>query len=178
MRYDLTGKWLLIGRYWVRLSDGLRLPAIQGGGMAVTGQTDIWAFGDDDGSESGHTLDSESVDRAAQVADTTFLLRFQVQETAGGTANLTAALFASKDDAGGVFTEVTTARTDGIRIANDTQSRSDDENTTERLTAGAGTWQAGKYDDGQTQTGTTAIQLSSEYVIQCWKNVLSPTPFP
>ena len=83
MSLEPTNKWILAGRYWVRRSNGLRLRVIQGGGKAVTSQTDVWAFGDDDGNEAGHSLDSENADRAAQVADVTFLIRIQVQETGG-----------------------------------------------------------------------------------------------
>ena len=162
MRYSPDGKWILIGRYWVRLSDSFRLPAIQGGGKAVTIQNDRYAFGDDDGSESGHSLDIENTDRIAQIPDVTFIIRIQVQETAGGTDNLTAALHARVNGIG-TFDPVTTTSTNGVILANDTQGRTDDENTTERLTAGAGTFAPGKYDDGQTQLGTTAIILDTQY---------------
>jgi hypothetical protein len=147
MRYDRTGKWLQIGRYWVRLSDGLHLPVIQGGGKAVTVQNARFAFGDDDGSESAHSLDTENTDRASQVADVTFLIRIQIEETGGGDEVQGYSLQADKNS-GGTFTEVTTARADGINIANDTQSRADDE---------------AKYDDGQTQQGTGSLTLNTQY---------------
>ena len=147
---------------WKRLSDGYILSPIRGAGKAVTIQNDTYAFGDDDGSESGHSLDTENTDRTAQLGDVVFMLRIQVEETAGGTEATGFALFAQKNGTGG-YTEVTTGRTDGIRIANDTQSRADDENTTSRLSAGAGTFTAGKYDDGQTQQGTTAVTLDTQY---------------
>lgn len=169
INHDITPipGWTIDGRYWVRDSDGLRVPIIQGGGKAVPVMRAPWAFGDDDGSESGHTLDTEGVDRdtagsGAQAADTPFLIRMGIAETAGGTQNTGYALFADKNSSG-TFTEVTTSRTDGLRIANDTQSRADDESTTERLTAGGGTFVAGKYDDGQTQQGTTAFSMVSQY---------------
>jgi hypothetical protein len=162
IRYDLSGNWILIGRYWYRLSDGMVVPVIQGGGMAVVVQNNTFAFGDDDGSESGHSLDTENAPRTAQLPDITFLIRIQVEETDGGNSSFLYALFAQKNGTGG-YTEVTTARTDGLIIANDTQSRADDENTSERLSAGVGAFVAGKYDDGQTQTGTTAIGLDTEY---------------
>jgi hypothetical protein len=64
----------------------------------------------------------------------------------------------------GGFAAVTTTSTNGVILANDTQSRADDENTTERLSyAGAGSWQVGKYDDGQTQLGTTSFKCDDEY---------------
>jgi hypothetical protein len=164
-RFDYHAGWLRVGRRWFGFYRRRFhvIPVIAGGGKAVTVQTGTWAFGDDDGSESGHSLDTEGAARTAQVADVTFMIRIQVEETGGGAENQGFALFAAKDDASGVFTEVTTSRTDGIRIANDTQSRADNENTTERLSAGAGTFTAGKYDDGQTQQGTTAIALQSQY---------------
>jgi hypothetical protein len=162
MQLDPTGKWILTGRYWVRRSDGLRLPVIQGGGAANTVQNDRYAFGDDDNNEATHTLDTENTNRTAQSPDVTFMIRIQVEETAGGSENKAYALFAQKNAVGG-FNEVTTSSTNGIIIANDTQSRADNENTTERLTAGAGTFTAGKYDDGQTQQGTTTIALDAQY---------------
>jgi hypothetical protein len=130
--------------------------------QANTVQRDVYAFGDDDGSESGHTLDTENTNRTAQVGDVTFLIRIGLEENGGKSDDPATALFAQKNGSGG-FTEVTTSRTDGLKIANDTQSRSDDESTTERLTAGTGDFISGKYDDGQTQQGTTSITLVSDY---------------
>ena len=135
---------------------------ISGGGAANVGQNAVYAFGDDDGNEAAHTLDSENTDRAAQIPDVTFMIRIQVEENNGGNGAFLYSLYAQKNGAGG-FAAVTTTSTNGIIIANDTQSRADDENTTERLTAGAGAWQAGKYDDGQTQNGTTSFTCQSEY---------------
>lgn len=162
MSLEPTNKWVLTGRYWVRKSDGRRIPVIQGGGKSNTIQNDIYAFGDDDGNEAGHTLDTENTDRTAQIADVTFMIRMSVEENASGTMNLESFLFARKNGTG-IFDPVTTTSINGIIIANDTQSRTDDEDTTERLTAGAGTWQAGKYDDGQIQAGCTAVGMTSEY---------------
>jgi hypothetical protein len=163
MGLEPNNKWILTGRYWVRLSDGYRLPVIQGGGAVNFVQNDKYAFGDDDGNEAGHSLDSENTDRAAQEADVTFLIRIQLEETASGNATYTHALFAQVNGGGG-FAAVTTTSENGVILANDTQSRADDENTTERLTyGGTGAWQAGKYDDGQTQLGTTAFKCDDEY---------------
>jgi hypothetical protein len=163
MKYSPNGKWIQIGRYWYR-RDGFRLPVIQGGGKANTIQNDRYAFGDDDNNEATHSLDAENTNRASQSGDVTFMLRIQVEETAGGTEAQGFALFSEKNgDGTGTFNEVTTGSTDGLQIANDTQSRADDENTTERLTGGSGTFTAGKYDDGQTQQGTTAVTLDTNY---------------
>jgi hypothetical protein len=163
MKYSPTGKWIQIGRYWYR-RDGFRLPVIQGGGKANTIQNDRYAFGDDDNNEATHSLDAENTNRASQSGDVTFMLRFQVEETAGGTEAQGFALFSEKNgDGTGTFNEVTTGSTDGLQIANDTQSRADDEATTERLTGGSGTFTAGKYDDGQVQQGTTAVTLDTNY---------------
>ena len=84
MSLEPTNKWVLIGRYWVRCSDGHRLPVIQGGGMANTVQNDVYTFGDDDGNEAGHSLDTENVDRnvagsGAQVADVTLMICIAVE---------------------------------------------------------------------------------------------------
>lgn len=163
---EIEKQWRIEGRYWVRKSDGLRIPIIQGGGKALVSQRASWAFGDDDGTESGHTLDTENVDRdsggsGTQAADTPFLIRMCVAETAGGTSNVGFALFSNKNSSG-TWNEVTTSSTDGLRIANDTNSRSDDEATTDRLSYSAQPFTAGKYDDGQTQQGTTGITLSTQ----------------
>jgi hypothetical protein len=162
---DHSGGWLRIGKYWFGWWRGKpwMLPVIQGGGKAVTVQNNVFAFGDDDGSESGHSLDTENANRTAQIADVTFMIRISVEENGGGLDDLPAALYCSYNS--GTFTAVgtTASGTMPLKLANDTQSRSDDENTTERLTAGAGTWVAGKYDDGQTAVGCSAVTLSSNY---------------
>ena len=167
MPEKLFDNWKEEGRYWVRLSDGLRLPIIQGGGKAVVVQRAAWAFGTDNGTESGHSLDTANVARTsagsgAQAVDTPFLIRIGIGETAGGTASQGYALFAQKNGSGG-YTEVTTARTDGIRITNDVSGRTDDESTTQRLAAGGGTFTAGRYDDGQSNQGTGNISMSTQY---------------
>ena len=155
--------WRLEGRYWIRFSDGLRLPVIQGGGMAETHQIDRYAFGDDDGNEAGHSLDTENTTRGTQEADVTFLIRIQVEETGGASDAWTFQLYAQKNGGGG-FTAVTRARTDGLRLADDTQSRADGEATTERLTAGAGAFLAGEYDDGGTSDGMESeLALNAQY---------------
>ena len=87
MKYSPDGKWILIDRYWVRLSDGLHLPAIRGGGAAHTVQNDVYAFGDDDGNEAGHSLDIENTDRGVQPPDVSFLIRISAEENGGGSEN-------------------------------------------------------------------------------------------
>lgn len=155
--------WRIEGSYWIRESDGLRLPVVTGGTSANTIQTSTWAFGTDNGTESGHSLDTEGANRTAQQADVTFLIRLQAHETAGKTDPWAFQLYAAKNG-GATFTAVDSSRTDGIIKANDTQSRSDGEATTERLTApGTGTWLAGEYDDGTTSEGTGTIGLNGNY---------------
>lgn len=156
------GEFVLIGRYWIRISDGLFVPVIQGGGPANTVQNDRYAFGDDDGTESGHTLDTQNTNRTAQAADVTFMIRIEVQETAGGTENLTAALYAQKNGTGGFSLVPYSATNNGLRLANDVSSRTDDENTTNRLTGGSGTFTAGKYDDGTSAVGCSAVGLDAD----------------
>lgn len=164
VEFDPTGKFIRVDRYWIHLETGKRIPVIQGGTSANTIQNARYAFGDDDGTESGHSLDTENTPRTAQLGGVTFLFRVQVEETAGKTDNWTFQLYADKNS-GGTFTAVTTTRTDGLRLANDTQSRADDSVTTERLTAGVGTWLAGLYDDGQTEDGMgTQLSPSGNYI--------------
>lgn len=159
---DNLHNWRIKGRYWVR-GDGLLVPVIQGGGPANTVQNDKFAFGDDDGSESGHSLDTENTNRTAQEADVTFMFRVQVEETAGGVDNLTAALYAQKNGSGGFLAVPYSATNNGLRLANDTQSRTDDELTTQRLSYSGGTsFQQGRYDDGTGAVGTSAVSLDQD----------------
>jgi len=158
---DNLFSWRIEGRWWVR-GDGLRLPVIQGGGPAVTVQNDKYAFGDDDGSESGHSLDTENTPRASQVADVTFMFRVQIEETNGGTESSGYTLFAAKN--GGAAAQIPYSSTNnGLRLNDDTQSRTDDENTTQRLSYGGSTgFRAGKYDDGTTSVGTGSFSLDQD----------------
>lgn len=156
------GDWVIVGKYWVNEKTGQRIPVIQGAGPAVTVQNDRYAFGDDDGSESGHSLDTQNTNRTAQAPDVTFLIRIEVQETNGGTENLAAALYAQKNGTGGFTAVPFSATNNGLRLANDTQSRADDENTSNRLTGGSGTFTAGKYDDGTSTVGTSAVTLDND----------------
>ena len=99
MKYSPNGKWIQIGRYWYR-RDGFRLPVIQGGGKANTIQNDRYAFGTDDNNEATHSLDAENTNRASQSGDVTFMLRIQLEETAGGTEAQGFALFSEKNGDG------------------------------------------------------------------------------
>lgn len=132
-------------------------------GKAVTVQNARFAFGDDDGAESAHSLDTENTNRTAQIGDVVYMLRIQIEETGGGAEVSGYEIYAQKNGAGGFLSVPYSATNNGIRLDNDTQSRADDEATTERLTAGAGTWQAGKYDDGSAAVGTGAITIQSQY---------------
>jgi len=154
--------WILIGRWWYNTETGQVIAPISGGGPATTVQNDRYAFGDDDGNEAGHSLDTQNTDREAQEADVTFMIRIEVQETAGGTDNLTAGLYAQKNGSGGFALVPYSATNNGLRLANDVNSRADDENTTNRLTGGSGTFTAGKYDDGTTAVGTSAVGLDND----------------
>ncbi|MHA2266121.1 MAG: hypothetical protein ACXAEN_27315, partial [Candidatus Thorarchaeota archaeon] len=85
MRYSPDGKWLLVGRYWIRLSDGFRLPVIQGGTTPVTAQVTHRFIEDDEdlttatllGSGNGEDLTRETG------TDNRFRIRIRVEETAG-----------------------------------------------------------------------------------------------
>lgn len=162
MQLDPSGKWILTGRYWKRKSDGYLLPVIQGGGPAVTVQNDKYAFGTDNGSESGHSLDTENTPRTAQIPDVTFMFRVQLEETAGGTESTGYTLYAAKN--GGVAAQIPfSATNNGLRLNNDTQSRPDDQNTTERLSyGGTSSFQTGKYDDGTAAVGTGSFSLDQD----------------
>ena len=157
------GEFVLVGRYWIRISDGLLVPVIQGGGPSNTVQNDKYAFGDDDGTESGHSLDTENTNRTAQSADVTFMIRIQIEETAGGTESDGYMLYAQKNGTGGFIQVPYSSTNNGLRLNDDTQSRADDENTTERLSyGGSSSFQTGHYDDGTTAVGTGSFSLDQD----------------
>ena len=133
-----SGNFVLIGRYWVRLSDGFRVPAIQGGTSAYTQMENIWAFGDDDGSESGHSLDTENTDRASQAPDENFLIRMMARETNDKNDPWAMFIYCSYND--GAWTELSTTASSGMpaKLTTNVSSRTDDEATSHRLSDPAG----------------------------------------
>lgn len=164
---DYHNGWLRIGRRWFGVHRGklFVLPVIAGGTSANTVQNDKYAFGDDDGSESGHSLDTENTPRTAQVPDVTFMFRVQIEETAGKNDPWAFQLYYYKNGGATAYPVTSSdAQADGILKANDTQSRSDGEATTERLSyGGSGSWLAGEYDDGTSSEGTGTIGLNGNY---------------
>lgn len=155
-------KWIRLGKYWYRLPDFYRLTKIKGGTSAFTRQTANWAFGDDDGSESGHSLDTEQADRTSQAMDTPFLLRLQAEEINSKVDPWAFQLYAQKN--GGTEFAVGASSTGGVKLVDDNNSRADDETTSNRLTQpGTRTWQAGYYDDGTSADGCSSINLNNTY---------------
>jgi len=155
--------WKIDGRFWVRESDGLRLPVVAGDTSANTVMTAYWAFGDDDGSQTTHTQDTQSTARTAQSGDVNFIIRLQARETAGKTDPWAFQLYADKNSSG-TFTEVTSSRTDGLIKSANGSSRTDGEAiTSSRLTNPGGTWLDGEFDDGSSAEGTSTIGLSGQY---------------
>ena len=162
--YSDGGNWLLIGEEWVRLSDGYRLRAIKGGTSANTVMENIWAFGDDDGSESGHSLDTENTARTSQAMDTPFMVRMMARETAGKNDPWSMFIYCSYQ--GGTWTELSTTSSAGMPayLTNDASSRADEEATTHRLSDPAGgSFTAGEYDDGTTSVGCGTVSLNGQY---------------
>lgn len=158
--------WLRLGRVWIGIHKKRIqiIPVIAGGTSALTQMEDTWAFGDDDGSESAHSLDTENTNRSSQAADENFLIRMQARETNGKNDPWAMFLYCSYND--GAWQEVSTTASSGlpVKLTNDTQSRADDENTTERLSApGAGTFTAGKFDDGTGAVGCSNVALNGQY---------------
>jgi hypothetical protein len=94
------------------------------------------AFGDDDNTEALHSLDTENTNRTAQAADVTFMFRVQIEETNGGNEVDGYALYAQKNGTGGFLAVPYSTTNNGLRLNDDTQSRADDESTTERLSYG------------------------------------------
>jgi hypothetical protein len=166
MRYRpiYSGEFVLIGRWWVRISDGKRVPAIQGGTSANTVMENIWAFGDDDGTESGHSLDTGNAARTAQAPDENFLIRMMARET--NSKNDPWAMFCYCSYNGGTWTELSATSSAGMPafISANVSSRSDEESTTHRLSDPAGgTFTPGEFDDGQTSVGCGTIALNGQY---------------
>jgi len=162
--YSADGNWVQIGRRWVRLSDGFVLPVIQGGTSANTIMENIWAFGTDNGSESGHSLDTENTARTAQNMDENFTIRMMARETAGKNDPWSMYLFCSYN--GGAFTLVDTTASAGMPcfVSANVSSRTDDEVTTHRLSNPAsGSFTAGYFDDASSSLGTSNVSLSSQY---------------
>ena len=164
LRYSNGGLWVQRGDHWVRLSDGYQLRAIKGGTSANTVMENIWAFGTDNGSESGHSLDSENTPRTTQAADENFLVRMMARETNNKNDPWAMYIYCSYN--GGTWTELSTASSAGMPafLNNDVSSRADDEETTHRLSDPAsGSWTPGLYDDGTGSVGTSTIQLNGQY---------------
>ncbi|MHA2163333.1 MAG: hypothetical protein ACXABF_13010 [Candidatus Thorarchaeota archaeon] len=154
-RYDSTGKWLLVGRYWVRLSDGFRLPVVQGEGKAV-GNQQAFRFRNDDGDETGASWMSpgNNVNQTIQVgANNRFRVRFVVEETAAGTLNLLGRLHYSLD--GGVYTTLTTGSSyiRAIDSNNTSWTITDGDSTTRQIYTG--TYVTGTFsNDGDCENAT------------------------
>ena len=147
MSLESPSKWILTGRYWVRRSDGLRLPVIQGGASPVTVQvTHRWVA--DDGDLTGATLlgsgNGEDITRGTGTGNLV-RIRIRIEETNGGTFVLTPELKFSYQ--GGAYEDCGVA-TDHLRAVTSTQAISDDDAiTANRLGAGNGAWEDGHYDE-------------------------------
>lgn len=141
------GDWRRDGRWWVH-PDGTRVPVIAGGTnvFALTQRAYRWYA---DGTESGATaLRPENHDTHLQCAsDAVAVLRICLTESGSGSGNGAATddyqLQYSKN--GGAFANVTAASSDvrGFASANLT----DAEATTQRLSAGGGSFVAGKVSE-------------------------------
>ena len=124
-------------------------------GAPVSDQT-AYRFRNDDGNETGATWkDIINTDVSVDV-DTTFRLRIQVSETAGG--NYANRLFKLQSNTGGAGWQDITTTSSNVKMvssANDGWTITDDDPTTEQL-AGSSTFTTGRYDDdGATETSIT-----------------------
>ena len=161
VRYDSTGKWIQIGRWWVRLSDRYRLLVIQGGTNPSWTQEDF-RFRNDDGDLATATwIDGETtnnIDKTIAV-DTTTRLRIVVQQTVAAKAvnNQTFELWASYES--GNYIRVTTT-SNYVQLVNDANSIADHATTVQRI--GDGNYSAPDaqgYNDGQTDDDTGVIDF-------------------
>lgn len=135
-------------------------------GAATTTQQRFQYF-NDDGTESGATtkasVDTDWVPGVSDL-DTPFRLRFEVGTTGMNESNRSYNIFLSVD--GGAYAQITTTSTNGvISVASGHSSPpADNSATTERM-AGAGTFQAGQWDNTGT-TGNIAILVNQETEIE------------
>lgn len=162
-RLGVYKNWIRIGRHWYRLPDLKRVPVIEGGGPPNTTQEDF-AFGDDDGSEAGHSLDTQNANRTSQAVGTAnkFLIRIIAEENNSKDDAWAFALRYQKNGAGG-YIAIDTSTTE-IRLIDDDNSRADDETTTFRLTWGGNQdADGGLYDDGTGAVGCSSITLNNSY---------------
>jgi hypothetical protein len=159
-RYSQDGKWILVGRYWKRISDGYLLPVIQGGGKAV-GNQQAFRFRNDNEDEINATWMSpgNNVDQSIQIGlNNRFRVRFVVDESAGGTLNLVGSLFYSLD--GGTYTSLTTGSSyiRAIDSNNDGWTIDDGDPTTQQIYTG--TFVGGFFsDDGN----CAAVSLDTNF---------------
>ena len=117
-----------------------------------------FVYGDDDGAENAHSLDTKDANRTAQLTGTAnkFILRVIIEETNSKNDSFLAGLRFSYD--GGAYTDITTTSQYVRAVASGYWS--DDAVSTNRITY-TGTWTAGRTDsDG---ADTTAVGISGEY---------------
>ena len=119
-----------------------------------------WAFGADDGGINANTFDTVNTNRTAQAPDSTFRLRFVVQQTNSNksVSNAIHALYASYN--GGAYFAVTTTST-YVQLTNDANGIADHATTTQVIGDGTyGTGDAQGWNDGQTDDNTGAIDYN------------------
>lgn len=110
----------------------------------------IFAWGNP-GTIAGHTLDSESVDRAPGAEGggnyTAFLRIILIQTRSTADQNLTRTYKLQYSKNSGTWTDVTAASSN-VRVVDDTNNADGANITTQRLSNQANTFQAGEYDEG------------------------------
>ncbi len=129
----------------------------------------IFAFGDP-GTEAGHTLDSNSVDRTVNEdgnGNYAFFLRIELDQTrATADQNLTRTYKLQYAKNGGSWTDVT-ATSSNVRVAGSTPT--DGEATTNRISGSVATFLAGDYDEGDgTLDAITWTASTVEHTESLW----------
>ena len=120
----------------------------------VTGllQQDYFRIRNDDGSETSATWIAAENTNASVLYDTTFRIRFVIDEVAGGSANAGFNFYFSRNS--GAYTQITTASAARfVTSANVT----DGELTTKQLTGGTGTFSSGVIESAGNGTGNVSI---------------------
>jgi len=162
-QYSPDGKWILIGRSWHRLSDGFRLPVIQGGTNPNYQQEDF-RFRNDDGTLATATwVDDETtngIDKSLDV-DTNYRLRMVAQVTnAKAVNNISFRVYYSHES--GAYTQLTNNSTE-VQLVDDANSIADHATTIQRI--GDGTYVTGDaegYNDGGIDNITGLIDFAGQ----------------
>ena len=140
------GDWRRDGCWWVHVKTGRRVPVVAGGGPTASFTELRGRWRNDDGSEAAatwRTVEATTGPDDSVLLDTNVRLRLQIDETAGVAATLKPRLRYSLN--GGAYTVVTASSL--VARSSASPNVADDAATTAQMTAPAGTFVAGAFDE-------------------------------